>query len=251
MINHSVLRHSVLLGLTSALLGTPALAESDLRIGLSASANTSLYEGVGSEQYLFPLLFLEQDRLYFHGIRGGYRFLRDDQGQSLALEVRRTFDGYDHDDSAALAGMADRKPAWEVGLVHEFGVAGGQIKTSLMHDVSDRHNGFSAKGEFERPLLQQENYQLSWYAGLEYWSDGKADYYFGVDHLEARPRRPDYDPEEVYFLSLGGNAAMRIDERFSVVFNAEYSLASDGVGDSPLVTRRDQWSAYGGLFYRF
>ncbi len=246
-----ITRYATLLGLTCATLAAPLFAETDLRLGLSASVNTSYYRGVGEEGYLFPLLFAEHDRFYLHGIRGGYRFYQDDQGQRVALEVRRTFDGYDHDDSAALAGMADRDAAWEAGLVHEFAAAGGQFKTSLMHDISDSHNGLSAKAEYERTIVQGQRYMLSWYTGLEYWSDAKTDYYFGVDRHEARPRRPDYDPEETYFLSFGGNAMIRLDERFSMIFNAEYSRASDGVGDSPLVTRRDQWSGYGGVFYSF
>ncbi|MEW8325674.1 MAG: MipA/OmpV family protein [Candidatus Thiodiazotropha sp.] len=240
-----------LVGLALAAVNTPSPAERSVQIGLVTSANSSFYRDVGEEYYFLPLVIAEYDRFYLEGIEGGYRFYQGDEGQGLALEIRHTFDGYQSDDSDALAGMADRDAAWEAGLAYEVGLAGGEAKAKLMQDVSDTHNGFSARIEYERPFWTSDDRTVSWYAGSEYWNSKKTDYYFGVAPEEATPTRQAYTADRSYSIFLGSNAVKRIDDNVNLILSAEYLRASDAVGDSPLTTRRDQWSAYAGVFYRF
>ena len=240
-----------IIGLISVAISTTSFAEHSLQLGLAASVNTSFYEDVGEERYAFPLIIAEYDRFYLQGIHGGYRFFQNEKDQSLALEIRRTFDGYNSKDSDALAGMDDRDAAWEAGLAYEITMADGQAKAKLMHDISNNHNGFSARFEYERPLLMDAAHLVSWYTGLEYWSRRKTDYYFGVTPEEAMSAHPVYAPNKSYNFNFGVNTFKRLNDKFTVIFNAEYLRASDAVNDSPLTTRQDQWSAYAGVFYRF
>ncbi|WP_316364191.1 MipA/OmpV family protein [Candidatus Thiodiazotropha sp. CDECU1] len=241
-----------LIGLIGVAIHTPSLAERSVQAGLVTSANSSFYEDAGNEYYFLPLVIAEYDRFYLQGISGGYRFYQDDGGQSLALEIRRTFDGYSSDDSDALEGMADRDAAWEAGLAYEVGIAGGQAKAKLMQDISDTHKGLSVRVEYERPFWTNDTHMLSWYAGSEYWNGKKTDYYFGVSPEEATAAtRHDYTADESYRFYLGSNLVKRIDDNISLLASAEYLRADDAVDDSPLTTRQDQWSAYIGVFYEF
>jgi outer membrane scaffolding protein for murein synthesis (MipA/OmpV family) len=240
-----------LIGLIGVVINTPSLAEQSVQVGLVTSVNSGFYKDVGEEYYVLPLVIAEYDRFYLQGTHGGYRFFQDNDGQSLALEIRHTFDGYRSDDNDALASMADRDAAWEAGLAYEVNMAGGQIKTKLMQDISDTHNGFSARFEYERPYWIDDALIVSWYTGSEYWNGKKSNYYFGVTPEEAMPTRSVYAPDENYSFYLGSNVFKRIDDNITLIVSAEYLRMSDAAYDSPLTNRKDQWSAYAGVFYQF
>ena len=245
---------SIIAGLLSAAISAPSLAESELKAGLVTAANTTFYEDMNQEHYLLPLMIADYGRFYLRGVHGGYRVYQEEEGQSLALEVRRTFDGYsgdDIDDRDALAGMSDRDAAWEAGLAYESPVGGGQLKAKLMQDISNTHDGLSVRVEYERPLWTEQNHMLSWYAGSEYWDDKKTDYYFGVTPGEARSNRSAYTANSSSSFIVGSNLGKRIDENITILANIEYLRMNDTVSDSPLVDRADQWSAYAGIFYQF
>jgi outer membrane protein len=222
-----------------------------VQIGLVTSVNSSLYNDEGKEYYLLPLLIADYDRFYLKGTHGGYRLFQVNDRQTLALEIRYTFDGYESSDSDALAGMEDRDSAWEAGLAYEISMAGGQLKTQLMQDISNSHNGFSARFEYERPFLMEDTLMVSWYTGSEYWNQKKTNYYFGVNREEETSTRPVYTTGDSYSAIIGSNAAKRINENFNIIVSAEYLWMSDTVDHSPLTDRQDQWSAYTGIFYQF
>ncbi|MES9991247.1 MAG: MipA/OmpV family protein [Candidatus Thiodiazotropha sp.] len=244
-------RYTALTGLFIATIGTPLQAEQSRQVGLVAAVNSSFYQGADNERYLLPLLIVDYDRFYLQGINGGYRLYRDESGQSLALELRRTFDGYSSDDSDTLDGMEDRDGAWEAGLAYEVSVAGGQAKAKLMQDISATHDGFSARLEYERNLWTDDAHMLTWYAGTEYWDSKKTDYYFGVTREEATSTRAFYAADESVSVYLGSNAVKRISTNISLIASAEYLWMTDTVNDSPLTAKQDQWTAYAGIFYQF
>jgi outer membrane protein len=246
--------HPFFAGVIGIAITTPSMAESELQLGLVTAVNTTFYQGIDEEYYLLPLLIAEYGRFYLQGVHGGYRLFQNDEGQSLALEVRRTFDGYskdDMDDRDALAGMSDRDAAWEAGLAYEAPMAGGQVKAKLMQDVSDTHNGLSARFEYERPLWTDQTHMLSWYAGSEYWNSNKTDYYFGVTPGEATADHSAYSADDSSSFFVGSNIVKQIDKNITILANIEYLRMNDAVSDSPLVDRQDQWSAYAGIFYKF
>ncbi|MEW7973732.1 MAG: MipA/OmpV family protein [Candidatus Thiodiazotropha endolucinida] len=240
-----------LIGLINTGVNTPLLAEHSVQIGLVTSANSSFYKNMGEAYYVLPLVIAEYNRFYLQGTHGGYRLFQGDEGQSLALEIRHTFDGYRSNDSDALVGMADRDAAWEAGLAYEVNMAGGQFKTKLMQDISDTHNGFSARFEYERPYWMNDSLMVSWYTGSEYWSNKKTEYYFGVTPAEATLTRSVYAPDENYSFYLGSSASKCVNDNITLIVNAEYLWMSDAASDSPLTARQDQWSAYAGVFYQF
>jgi outer membrane protein len=243
--------HTSLIGLIGAAINPPLMAAQNIEIGWVTSVNSSLYQDVGEQYYALPLVIVESERFYLQGTRGGYRFFQDDEGQSLAFEIRYTFDGYQSDDRDALAGMADRDSAWEAGLSYETSMMGGLVETKLMKDISNTHNGYSAQLDYERSLWIDNRLMVSWYTGSEYWNSKKTTYYFGVTPQEAISTRPDYTTDESYSLYLGSNIHKRINDKITFIVNVEYLWMSDAINDSPLTTRQDQWSAYAGVFYPF
>jgi outer membrane protein len=223
----------------------------DLQAGVVVSANTSYYKGAGEEVYILPLVLAEYRDFYLEGIRAGYRVYKREDGQVLSFEVARTFDGYESNDSSFLTGMAERKDAWEAGLVYEAQIAGGWITGKLMQDFSDVHDGYSLRVDYERRIWRNKTIELTGYAGGEFWDRKKSDTYFGVRDSEARPDRPAYAASESLFLFLGSNFIKQLTPTVSLIASMEYRLGSDSVDDSPVVRRTDQWSVYSGIFYRF
>ncbi len=240
-----------LIGLIGLTLSGLSVAESNIQAGLVAAVNNSFYKGVENEQNVLPLLIAEYDRFYLKGTEVGYKFFQQDKVQSLALELRRTFDGYTNDDSDELGGMADRDAAWEAGFVYEASVLGGQARAKLMQDVSSSHDGFSGRLDYERAVWVADSYAVSLYTGSEYWSSKKTDYYFGVNPDESTATRAEYVAGDNFEIFVGANAHKRVDESISLSFSAEYLWASDAINDSPVTARRGQWSAHAAVFYQF
>lgn len=221
------------------------------QIGLVASINSSYYQGADEDYELLPLPIVEYKRFYVQGIDLGFHLYQGEDGKDLAVEIEGSFDGYESSDASILSGMAERKAAWEAALVYKAGIGHGQLKTKLMWDVSDRHQGFSTRIMYERPLWMDQTHLVSWYGGGEYWDRAKTNYYFGVKAFEASVNRPAYTAAESLNVFAGLNAIKQLSQTFSLLINAEYRLTSDAVAHSPLVDRNDQWSAYGGIFYSF
>ncbi|MBV2124870.1 MAG: MipA/OmpV family protein [Candidatus Thiodiazotropha sp. (ex Ctena orbiculata)] len=242
--------HLALMGLVSLSMSDSLAAEQRVEFGVVASANSSFYEDAGQDYYLLPLLLADYDRFYLQGINAGYRFFQGET-QNLAVEVRRTFDGYESGDSDALEGMKDRDQAWEAGLVYEVNLLGGQAKAKLMHDISNTHDGFTGRVEYERSLLNGKTYMVNWFGGSEFWSRKKTNYYFGVTPEESTSSRPVYTADESYSLFAGVNAVKRLNDRYSLIASADYQWMTDEIDDSPLTTRQDQWTLYAGIFYQF
>ncbi|SEL38604.1 Outer membrane scaffolding protein for murein synthesis, MipA/OmpV family [Ectothiorhodospira marina] len=232
-------------------LAIPALADQgNVQLGWVVSANTSYYQDVGDEFHQLPLIIAEYDQFYWQAVRGGYRFFNGENHQ-VAVEVRRTFDGYESDDSSALAGMARRYGAWEAGVAHEFGLLGGQLTTQIMQDVSVKHQGTSVRVNYERPLLIKPTYLVTWYTGAEHWDRDKTHYYFGVRPGEATAARPAYRADSSHILIAGCNAVKQLSPRLLLLVSTEYQTFSGTVKESPLTERHDEWAAHGGIFYQF
>jgi outer membrane protein len=242
--------YGYLTGLVCATSNGYLLAEQTVQLGMVVSVNSSFYKDVGEEYYILPLAIVEYGSFYLQGIDGGYRFFQDDV-QSLAVEIRRTFDGYKADDSDALEGVEDRDPAWEAGLVYETDLLGGQAKAKLMHDISNTHNGSTLRIEYERSMMTGSSYMVSWFAGSEYWSSKKTNYYFGINPEEVMPDRPVYSAGQSYNLFSGINVVKRFNVKYSMIASAEYQWMADEMIESPITSRQDQWSVYAGLFYQF
>jgi outer membrane protein len=240
----------ITMGMQLLLLSQTLLAESSVQLGFVASANSSFYKELSEEYYFLPLAIVDYDRFYLQGIDGGYRFFKH-ENLSLAVEIRRTFDGYRSNESDALIGMQDRDPAWEAGLVYEQDLLGGQAKGKLLHDISGTHKGYIARVEYERLFLTGSRYMVSWFGGSEYWSNKKTDYYFGVTEEEVRMNRPYHKANDCYNVFAGLNLVKQFNESISLIASAEYLWMGDEVKDSPVSERQDQWTTYAGIFYKF
>lgn len=226
-------------------------SELQLQLGLAVSANTSFYKGVGEEYYLFPLAIAEYGRFYLQGTHGGYRFFEGDDGQAWALEIRRTFDGYRAEDGDYLQGMAEREAAWEAGIAFQQPVAGGELKAKLMQDISNSHEGWSGRLEYEQMAYGDERQMVSWYSGVEVWGGDKTNYYFGVPGEEASAERQAYKAGGSLSGFIGSHYFRRLAPEFTLIISGEYLLVDDEIEKSPLVTRKDQFLVYSGIFYHF
>ncbi|MBN0989565.1 MipA/OmpV family protein [Amphritea pacifica] len=242
----------MLMGLSSCLLAEDNVdGKSQVQVGLVASVNSSFYRGADNDLFVLPLVIAEYGRFYLNGVDAGYRFYQREDGQRFAIEVGRTFDGYESGDSSFLSGMAERKAVWEARIVYEALVGGGRLKGKLMQDISDRHGGFSARLNYEHLFWQNETTMVTWVTGGEYWDSAKTDYYFGVRDSETRLNRQAYSASENLSLFVGSNVIKKLSPNVSLVLSAEYRMAGDAVDESPIVADGDQWSAYGGIFYKF
>ena len=223
----------------------------NMKIGVGVSANTGVYSGINEEFSVVPLIMLEYKNFYFQGATAGYRIFQHANGTGLSFEVSRTSDGYKASDANELKGLDDRIGAWEIGLNFETMVIGGQLKANLMQDVSETHEGLSAKLQYERPLLMGATHMMTWYAGGDFWDQERTQYYYGVNQSEATTSRASYKPTNSTNLFVGTNVIKQLSPKFSVLANAQYMMLGEAREESPLVNKDDQWSTFAAVVYQF
>jgi MipA family protein len=240
-----------MLGATTAPVhATTASKRVVVQLGTLAMGESSLYEGVSTENNLFPLLLVDYGRFYFRGTEGGYRFLTRGS-TSVALQIGLNNDGYTAGDSEAMEGMRSRRHTVESGLAVSHRMKPGRIELRLMHDVGSTHHGHSARVSYEhRPMITAAGATSLLLAG-DYYDASKSDYYFGVLEHEATPDRPARRQGALFALSASIRQAFPISHRITLLGSLSYRTFDRDIKRSPIVGRKGQIQTQAAILYRF
>lgn len=230
----------------------PGSEGSQWGLGLAVMSEASPYRGVDSKTRVVPVLTFENRWVRFFGPS-----LELKLGQAgparFSLLASYSDNGYEPDDSPALAGMAERKSgAWlgaRVVLPTEWANLGatwtadasGHSKGQKLSLSAERRFAFGDFGDFGvSPRL------------AAHWSDGKfTRYYYGVEAAEANASRPAYRPGANADTELGLRVDYRIAPQQMLFADLGVRAYGSAVKNSPLVDRRSLPEVRLGYLYRF
>lgn len=238
---------------TACCFAAEAHADADSRptiyVGAGAILSTKPYVGMDAKVYPVPMFGYEGKRLYLRGIRGGYRLIMG-EGWSIGPVIQPRFDGYEEDDSSALAGMADRNVSLEAGVGFLWLTDYGLWAASFVTDVLGEHDGQEVEVSWTA-RLERQRWDFVPSVGLRWRSDNVIDYYYGVRRDEANADRPPYEPDDVIDPFVRLVVRLKLTKRWSLLGAIQYEWLGSEISDSPIVDDDYGFSLMGGAMYSF
>ena len=239
--------------LVSCVLLTNLCATSDdlaLQVGAGVSTSTSPYKGISSVTLPLPDIELSYRSAFIEGINMGYNFY-DTKTLQIGVIVLPVLAGYKSKDSHDLSGMDNRNISLEGGLRMKYNFENSFLSSTLSQDVTNTSDGYTLNAAYNYTLLETRNSALSLYAGLEYLSDKKSDYYYGVKAKEATLLRPSYHADGALNPFIGMTQVFAFSERWSIIANIEYKQFDSTIYKSPIVDDHYQVAGYLAVMYSF
>lgn len=214
-------------------------------LGLAVISSPEPYVGADDELLVVPALNLSYKRFAFRGIFASYRLLERD-GFTVEATLRPRFQGYEVDDSPALAGLRDRSKSADLGLT--VGWEGERIGVQLtpLTDFLGRSGGQELGLELYLPL-EFGRLRLQPRAGGVWQSADLVDYYYGVRPAEARPGRPAYAAGS----TTAGLLAVYPWRRWILQGFVRFEQLGGEIEESPIVDRTRAVTAFAGASYSF
>ncbi len=218
-------------------------------VGAGAIVVSKPHIGVDAKVYPVPVFGYEGERLYLRGIVGGYRLFKGERW-SLGPVLRPRFEGYNADDSAALAGMNDRDPSLDAGAEWSWLADWGLIGVSLVTDVLGKHHGQELELSYTA-LFSYEGFDFVPSAALRWRSRNLVDYYYGVRAEEAAPGRLPYTGDDTFTPLVRLTVRRKVTEKWSALGAAQYEWLGSEITDSPIIDDDYTVSFMLGLTYTF
>ena len=210
----------------------------------------SPYQDAGPQVDLLPLYLYEGERLFLHSSRAGIKLLdRPENRLDLILDYR--FEGFPADDvPESLAGMETRVGSADIGLAYRRQTPLGQLRLELVHDAFNINQGSELRLGYSTDWTRGR-LRLRPAATLFLRSAELNDYYYGVRPEEARPDRPAYQADAGLQGWLGLYAYYRLTHGWRLLGGAGLRFLGEDAGDSPIIDRSVQPTAYLGAAYDF
>jgi outer membrane protein len=247
----SLIACALLLASTPA-LAQPAEGERPAQprwtFGVLAADRDAPYVGLDEGLLVVPLVRFEGERAYLRGLRGGWR-LRETAGHELSLFGQARLDGFDADDSAFLAGMADRKFSLDLGVASTWTIEKvGAFEVAVSADALDRSGGYEASLSWNG-LFRAGGFTFIPGVSARWQSDDIIDYYYGVRTGEALPGRAAYRGESALTPDVSLLMQRRLSPRWTLFARASHAWLPSGISNSPIVDRDANTSLLLGLGY--
>jgi outer membrane protein len=239
--------------LVLALMGL-ALIFSDCRagewgLGIGVAAQRPPQQGTDTQVVALPFPSYEGERLSLGFGTIGYALTSSERFR-FAVEGQLRFDGYDPDESQALAGLEERDVTLDAGFsltaMDEWGIASFKV----MADALGVHKGYEISALYQYPM-QFKRWTLIPSIGLNLPSAELVEYYYGVKPTEVKDGRPAYSGKSVVNATVGLNAMYALASNWEIIGGAEYTRLGDGITNSPIIAQDSEVIAYTALVYRF
>lgn len=217
-------------------------------IGGAAYNTQNVIRGKGNETSVLPHVFADYGRFFARVDTLGFKTLPLGNGY-LELVGRVSQDGW-RANTAALAGLKDRKTATPIGLGTFQQTQFGALAVNAFVD-SGPSRGFLYELTF---ITELKLGQLSLYPqlGIERRSARYANYFYGVTAAESLASGfPAYNATASTTAVLGLAADYSLTESLVVNMQVRRKWLDSAVTNSPLVQRKAQGTGYIGLSYRF
>jgi outer membrane protein len=229
-----------------------SLSAEEFNLGLNAGGGASVYKGVGTEYYGFPLINYDNDIIYLDGTEVGYYFLKTPNHE---FTVNLNYDGHQLDPSDSsdrrMKKLNNRRATMMGGLTYTYIDRWGAIQAQLLGDMLGNSKGVTADLQYMAqwsagPITLAPTIGVTWY------SSKYNDYYYGVSRSEARRsgfKQYKSDAGINPYLSLAVNYA--VDNNWNVFVSGRYERLSSEVKDSPIVSKSGEASFQTGVSYKF
>jgi outer membrane protein len=247
----------VILGglLPGVALGAPSLTRISIHrsgwfLGLGFLSYGWPYPEVTRWSRFVPIVDVEGDGFYVHGLDAGWWFYRTSRGVRLSLVLSPELLHLDPKYGPFARGLHDRLATLLGGLRGSLDHRDYALHLSALRDLLARSDGEVVRLSLG-PRWSGEGWRLSSRFGIDWQSASQVDYYFGVSPTEATAARPVYRPGACVDADATLVVARRLGAHFEIVESVEEIWYGASIRESPLVDRATALSGLVGLMYRF
>ena len=245
--------------LGAAIVGMPVLSQAQ-NIPSAAGKAWTGYAGAGIgvfpkytggkslDTVPVPLLLLEyKETFYVDFVRAGVRlWSTDDKKFALGIAAEPRF-GYRAGDGARLTGMSTRRHSLEAGPNLEWETKFASFSVGAFGDVTGASKGLSMRALAYKQVIDNAQWDVGVYAGVERESSRVTNYYFGVQAAEATANRAQYQPGGATHGTFGVAGAWKFSPRYALLFGVQSTRLGSAAANSPIVETRNAPIAYVGL----
>jgi outer membrane scaffolding protein for murein synthesis (MipA/OmpV family) len=220
-----------------------------LSLGLIATASTSPYKGKDNQTALYPTLNYKQGPVSL-GTDGLTYELIQSPFLSVTTGIVPRFTALMSTKTPELSGIK-RKVTGDFLLGLDLELGGG-LGTSLVlkQEITGEHEGQEFVGAARYGILQ-ENFALEFTAGAAWQSKELSHYTWGVSKSEARANRAAYAPGDVVIPFVGVSTVAPLSDSLTFVTSVRAEFLPKTITNSPIVKKKDIFSASVGLSYDY
>jgi outer membrane protein len=210
---------------------------------------SSPYVSGDDDLLLVPIVQYEGTRVYFRGLRLGYRLLNE-QPWSVSVIAQPRLLHLDQEDFEIDTNIRDRDRSVDLGVSVERTFKRFRGELLVVTDILGRSNGQEATARLAMPL-RFGPVSVTPDASVRYWSDNLIDYYAGIAPEEVRLEEFIYDPEPAVVPELGITARIPLSRSLLLAAQYRYRFLSDEFTESPLIDDDYESSLFLGVTYMF
>lgn len=222
------------------------------KAGLGGSITTNEYKDMSGNVTSPPLLGYEGEYLYLRGVSGGFHFFRNEW---LELNVQLSYLPQhfyaEQSDDWAMRRLDDRYSTLMGGFNGRLISKAGILTATISTDLLGTSNGILLDASYSYPF-ELGIVKMAPTFGIQWTDVNYNNYYYGVDHNEARRSGLKYyDPESACSQYVQLSASLDITENWSTFGSVRTIFLSPAITDSPMVEASEKYSFSLGVFYSF
>jgi outer membrane protein len=218
-------------------------------IGLGATVLDRPYKDYDRETKVIPILYFDNRWLSINGGRFDFKVNRNET-LNFRLRARYALDGYDADDSAYLAGMADRDDSVWVGAAAVWKPSFAEVSAEYLTDAMDNSKGSRFRVEMERRFAAGR-FGFTPRLAVDWLDEKYVSYYYGVRPEEASPLRPAYQGKATTNLEVGLRLDYSPGARHTFFVDASAGKLGGAIKDSPLIGKSEQVRVTAGYLFHY
>lgn len=222
------------------------------KAGLGGSITTNEYKDMSGDITTLPLLGYEGKYTYLRGVAGGFHIFRNDWLE-LNAQISYLPQHFYADQSGdwAMRRLDDRYPTLMGGFNSRLISKAGIISATISTDLLGVNNGILLDASYSYPF-ELDIVKLAPTIGVQWTDANYNNYYYGIDHSEARRSGLEYyDPESACSPYAQLSASIDLTDNWSVFVSARAMFLSSSITDSDMVERNEKYSFSLGALYSF
>jgi len=215
----------------------PGDSDSRWVLGASAVSFNNIYEGEGSEGFIFPNARYNGDRVFIqHGSINLSLGQVDNFSGGLTIRGDGGYlgDSSDYRDNKKLAGLEERKHTLEGGFYLNHTTDLGRLNFIFMDDLGGKHHGQSAAASYTFDL-KAGDWNINPTVGAEWISADKVNHYYGVSAAESTATRAIYKGDSATNLFASIRGRYEFTEHWDVELSTGVRYLSSTISDSSIV----------------
>ncbi len=213
----------------------PSLASAgEWGLGAAIAYNQPPQKDVESYYLALPYFTYHGERLNIDLGTVSYTLLSGEVQISLEGELR--FPGYDPDDSESLKGMKKRDLSLDTGMSVARAGSWGEIKLTLLGDVTGTHDGFEARAQYQMPYMINRFF-IAPTIGISWLDSALVDYYYGVQLDEATSSRSRYAGSSATNAFIGVTMGYALSDHLELLGGLRYERLGENIAASPIMDK--------------